>query len=531
MERSYFKYILVIVVIVLIAYTGYKLVKDNNKSETESNLDQTSTVSTIQKDLRLAIAEMDTINPILSKNRNVQEIAKIIFEPLVTLNENYKKEYKLATEIAKQDGTTYLIKLRQGVVWHDGTPFTANDVKFTVDNIKNGGISSIYSENLKYVTGLEVIDNYTLKMSLSQEVPFFEYYLTFPILSQKYYEGTDLQNADKNVAPVGTGLFKIASVNANVITLTKNESYWNLDQKPMAEEVIITNYQTIGEVYNSFKSGDIDLVTVTANNVENYIGTIGYNKIEYKARNYDFLSFNTATDIFSEKEVRKAISLCIDKENLVATCLGNGYTVSNFSLDMGHWLYTKDLNTQVNTEQAKVLLETAGWSYKNNSWQKKVDGQTKKLEFTITVNNDNSGRVKAAENIAEQLKNFGITVDVKEVNSDKYYNSLNNKDYECIIAGLEVGFTPNLETFFGNGNIANYNNEELQNILNTVKNTNDESEMYNNYSRIYDIYLDEAPYIGLYRNTEIIICNQGLVGNITPNSFNIYHNIEKWYRQ
>ena len=155
----------------------------------------------------------------------------------------------------------------------------------------------------------------------------------------------------------------------------------------------------------------------------------------------------------------------------------------------------------------------------------------KKLEFTITVNNDNSGRVKAAENIAEQLKNFGITVDVKEVNSDKYYNSLNNKDYECIIAGLEVGFTPNLETFFGNGNIANYNNEELQNILNTVKNTNDESEMYNNYSRIYDIYLDEAPYIGLYRNTETIICNQGLVGNITPNSFNIYHNIEKWYRQ
>ena len=55
--------------------------------------------------------------------------------------------------------------------------------------------------------------------------------------------------------------------------------------------------------------------------------------------------------------------------------------------------------------------------------------------------------------------------------------------------------------------------------------------MYNNYSRIYDIYLDEAPYIGLYRNTETIICNQGLVGNITPNSFNIYHNIEKWYRQ
>ena len=55
--------------------------------------------------------------------------------------------------------------------------------------------------------------------------------------------------------------------------------------------------------------------------------------------------------------------------------------------------------------------------------------------------------------------------------------------------------------------------------------------MYNSYRAIYQKYLDEVPYIGLYRNTNIIIYNQGLVGNITPNSFNLYHNIEKWYRQ
>ena len=281
MERSFFKYIFVIVVIAIVAYTGYKIIKDDGNKE-ENNLDQTSTVSTIQKDLRLAIAEMDTINPIISQNRNVQEVTKIIFEPLVTLNENYKKEYKLATEIAKQDDTNYLIKLRQGVLWHDGTEFKANDVKFTVDNIKNGDNNSIYSENLRYLTTLEVIDDYTIKMTLSQEVPFFEYYLTFPILSQKYYEGTDIKNADKNIAPIGTGLYKIASVNANVITLNKNTSYWNKEVSPMAEEVIITNYQTMGEVYNSFKSGDIDAITVTANNIEDYIGKIGYNKIEYK---------------------------------------------------------------------------------------------------------------------------------------------------------------------------------------------------------------------------------------------------------
>lgn len=136
MGRSFFKYIFVIVVIILGIYTGYKLIKDDSLKESET-IDQTSKVSTIQKDLRLAIAEMDTMNPILSKNRNVQEITKIIFEPLVTLNENYKLENCLATEIAKQDDLNYLIKLRKGVHWQDGSNFDASDVKFTIDTIKS----------------------------------------------------------------------------------------------------------------------------------------------------------------------------------------------------------------------------------------------------------------------------------------------------------------------------------------------------------------------------------------------------------
>jgi peptide/nickel transport system substrate-binding protein len=529
LERSYFKYIFVVVVFILVIFTTYQFVKDKNTID-DTDLDQTSTVSTIQKDLRLAIAEMDTINPIVSNNRNVQEISKIIFEPLVTLDGNYKMEYCLAEEIAKQDDTTYLVKLRQGVKWHDLTEFTTEDVRFTIDSIKKGVVSSIYAENLKYVDSIEVIDKYTMKIYLSQEVPYFEYYLTVPIMCQSYYDGTDLNNEDKNISPVGTGLFQISSVNGNVIKLTRNDNYWNKDKVTMAEEIVITNYSTMGEVYNSFKSGDIDLITVTASNIEDYIGTMGYNKIEYKARNYDFIAFNTTDSLFSSQAVRKAISLAIDKNSIVAS-LGSGYTVSNFSLDMGNWLYTKDLNVTTNTDEAKQILEQDGWTYRNNTWQKTVDGETKKLSFTITVNENNDERVKAAESIAQQLANIGISVNVKKVSSNNYQNALNNKDFECIIAGIETGFTPSLDTFFGDNNIANYYNEELQNLLNNAKNSNDEAEMHRDYERIFDIYLEEAPYIGLYRNTETIVCDQGLVGNITPNTFNIYHNIDKWYRQ
>ena len=136
MGRSFFKYIFVIVVISLLIYAGYKSLKEDSISELEV-VDQTSIVNTIQKDLRLSIAELDTMNPILSKNRNVQEINKIIFEPLITLNENYKLQYCLASEGVKQDDLNYLIRLRKGVIWHNGNNFTAKDVKFTVDKIKD----------------------------------------------------------------------------------------------------------------------------------------------------------------------------------------------------------------------------------------------------------------------------------------------------------------------------------------------------------------------------------------------------------
>lgn len=515
------KYIFSIVVIILILGTMYFIVKNRSKNE-EYSLDQTSTVSNIQTDLRLAIAGYDTINPILSNNRNVHEISKVIYEPLITLDENYKMEYCLAEEVGKTDDVTYVIKLRKGVLWQDKSNFTADDVKFTMDIIRSG-ISTIYTDNLRYVADYEVIDSTTIKIYLSEPVPFFEYNLTFPILCKSYHEGEDFGAK----APIGTGPFKISDLSSNVIKLVKNDIYWNSQKEFMPTEININLYATIGEVYAAFKNGEIDILTVKIPDVEKYIGSLGYNKIEYKSREYDFISLNTTSEVLSDKAVRKAISLIIDKNNIVASCLGSGYVSSNFSLDMGCWLYTKDLNIGVDTEQANQLLASSGWERSNNSWVR----ERKRLELSLTVNTNNELRIKVAENIKEQLENFGIPVTIRYLSAESYADAINNRDYEMVLTGIRLGYSPNLSTFFGNGNIANYYNTEVEEIMNMVSNTNDENTLYERYNRLYDIYLDEAPYIGLYRDTNVIVYHQGLVGNIRANEFNIYHNIEKWYRQ
>lgn len=525
-SNNVIKYIFAVVVIVLILGTMFFIVKNRSKQE-DYTLDQTSTVSNIQTDLRFAIAEYDTINPILSNNRNVQEVSKIIYEPLVTLNENYKMEYCLAEEIAKSDDLTYVVKLRKGVLWQDKSNFTAEDVKFTMDIIKN--TQSIYNGNLRGVSDYEVIDSNTLKIYLNEDVPFFEYNLTFPIMCKSYYAGESFVESSK--APIGTGPFRINELSSNIIKLVRNDTYWNSQKEFMATEVNINLYATIGEVYSAFKNGEIDILSVKIDNIESFIGSLGYKKIEYKSRNYDFLTLNTASDILSDPAVRRAISLIIDKNNIVASCLGGGYIASNFSLDMGCWLYTKDLNIDVDTEVASQTLYSAGWERTANSWQRRENGRIVRLELDLVVNENNEERVRVVENIREQLGNFSIPVNIRYLSPDAYADAINNGNYQMAITGLQLGYSPNLSTFFGNGNIANYYNPEVSEIMDIVSNTGDENLLYESYNRLYDIYLEDAPYIGLYRETDLIVYNQSLVGNIRANAFNIYHNIEKWYRQ
>lgn len=524
MKQGVFKYFFILGFIILLIITYVVFYNDEDK--TNEIQDQTSTVNTLITDLRLGIAEFDSLNPIVSNNKNVKEISRLIFDSLVNINSNYSLEYGLATEIAKSDNLTYIIKLRENVKWHDGTEFTAQDVKFTVDTIKNSFPNSVYGENLQYVSSLNIEDKYVVKIILSQEVPFFEYNLTFPILSSSYFENEDFVNTAKNNTIIGTGMFKVVQNSDNLIKLEKNENYWNEEKNSLLTTVNINLYNNIGEAYSAFKSGYIDIMNISINNVSDYVGSLGYSTINYDDRNVDFLAFNTQNEKVSEPAVRKAIALLLDKNNIVAN-LGAGYTSANFLFSSKSWIYDSKLDVSYNSEEAINLLTNSGWMYVNNSWVK--DGKV--LSFTIVVDSNNWARATAARLIAEQLGNSGIQVYVNEVSSSSYYNYLNNKNYDAIISGITTGYSPKLTTLFTGDNLANYSNDTVNEILGNASNIGDYNTLRENYLSVYDQYLTDFPYIFLYRETDSVIYNQTLCGTINPNSYSIFYNIDKWYRQ
>ena len=272
MKSNWIKYVFIIFIVFILIFAVYKIKEEeqNNQNETEVTSGETKQI----KEIKLGIASLDTINPILSNNKNVQDISKLIYEPLVNLTADYKSEACLAKEWAKQSDNSYLIKLRENVRWSNGQRFTSADVRFTIDRLKD--TQTIYSANVQDVTGVDIIDDYTLKINLDKEIPFFEYNLTFPILSKDYYEGEDFSSTSKNSSPVGTGKFKITDAQSSYIILEKNSSWWNKEKEVGLEKITVNLFSSIGELYNSFKIGNLDLIGTSNDNLQEYIGTIGY---------------------------------------------------------------------------------------------------------------------------------------------------------------------------------------------------------------------------------------------------------------
>ncbi len=524
MKSNFFKYVFAIFVIGIMIFAIYKIKTEEEKEEQEQT--QVNVEEEKFTEITLGIASLDSTNPILSKNKNIQDISKIIYEPLVNLTEDYKAEPCLAEEWAKQNETTYIIKLKDNVRWADGEKFIADDVKFTIEKLKS--VDSIYTPNVQNIDSVEITDDYTLKIYLNAEVPFFEYNLTFPILSSQFYQDKEFNS---EIVPVGTGMYKYTDVQSTHLTLEPNNNWWDTKTDLTLTKITVNLYSSLGELYNSFKMGNVDVIDTQNNNLQEYIGSIGYNKKEIKGREHDFIVLNTKNNFLSRKEVRKAISYSIDKTNIVSSIFNSQYYTSSFPLDYGNWLYqSEEGSAGYNPEQAKQILTENGWVYRGQYWQKTENYKTQSLQLNLAVKASDPTRLSVAQNIQAQLANQGIRVNIVQFTDEQYYNSLNTKNYDMLLCSIDLSYTPNLETFLGKNNLSNYTNEELSNILEEVKNTTDENVLKERYKRIAEIYKDDVPYISLFNNKFTVCYHSDLKGDFAPNWYSVFYHISGWYK-
>lgn len=310
--------------------------------------------------IRLSIVDIDTLDPISSNNQNVQDIAKLIFEPLLELDENYKIQLRLAKEWAKLNDLEYIIKLKGDIIWHDGRKFNSQDVKYTIDKIKEKQENSIYYSNVEQIKEVIIIDDSTIKIILNEKISFFEYQLTFPIISSSSYDSTNF---------IGTGKYQITEYTNEKIKIEKWNKWWEVNKEKdnnIIENINVYMYNTMGEAYQAFKDHEIDLLVTSNIDVEDNIGNMGFYSKQFISRQYDFIACNMKNYILNKKEVREAIDCAINKQAIIEKIYRNKYKLANSPLDYSNYLSIDQTEENYNPDKAKEILSrswmaTARW--------------------------------------------------------------------------------------------------------------------------------------------------------------------------
>ena len=515
MKANVFKIIFFTIVVILILLAVYIVYKDNKKEKifTSSQKYELRT----EKQINIGIYNFDTINPLLTQNKDIQYIDKLIFRSLLNINKNFELENDLAEEISKINDKTYIIKIKENIYWHDGTSFTTKDVKFTIEALKEK--DTVYKENVNKISNVEIIDENTIKIFLEEPVNFFEYMMTFPIISCNSYNKENLESISN--LPVGTGIYKIKEINQNQIKLEKVSSDLKIN------EININICKDVKDMYLDFAKQEQDLIITQNVYYEDYIGTMGFNVEVSKGREFDYIAINNEKKILQNKEIRKAIAYAIDRKEIIYTIYNNKYNISNFPLDYGCYLYKlEEKEDMYNPNVSKSILVNEGWTYKNDCWRK----QNNRLEFNLLVNRENETRVMCAELIKEQLEKSGIKINIIKVNSNNFSNYVKNKNYDIILTGNIVPIYPDLNSYFGEDNLSNYKNEEVSNILNEIPYIEDKELLKQKYNKIIEIYNNEMPFISLYNNSNFILHSKKLKGDLSSNWYNIFYNIENCYK-
>lgn len=309
-----------------------------------------------------------------------------------------------------EESFKYTFHLQEDVKWHDGEPFTADDVKFTIESIMDPENGSENAPNYEDVEEIEVIDDYTIAFWLSAPNVAFLDYMTMAVLPEHLLAGENMQESDFFRNPVGTGPYKLAEWDeGQAIVLEKNEEYFK--GEPNIDEIIFKIVTDDNAKAMQMEAGELDLALLTPKDAQLFTGRDGYICYDMKTSDYRGILFNFWNEYWTKnRDIIPAVCYGIDREAIVnAIILGQGMpaygplqrNIYN-NENVGHYDY--------NPEKAKEILEAAGCTLGEDGFYYR-DGE--KLGFVISVGAGDQVRVDMAQAAAQQLREIGLDVTVE----------------------------------------------------------------------------------------------------------------------
>lgn len=486
-----------------------------------------------------SIGDASNLIPVLATDNASHSISGLIFNGLV----KYDRDLNVVGDLAEswdisKDGLVITFHLRKGVRWHDGQPFTAEDVLFTYRLTIDPKTPTAYAGDFLKVKKAEALDTHTFRVTYDK--PFAPALMSWgsSVMPKHLLEGTDVTKSPLARHPIGTGPYRFKEwKTGQKIVLVYNPDYF--EGRPFLDGRVMRIIPDMATMFLELRARGIDQMGLTplqyTRQTENQYFRNHFRKYRYLSFSYTYLGFNLQNPMFADRKVRQALACAVNKEELIdGVLLGLGKEASG-PFKPGTWQYNADVKRYpYDPKKALELLAEAGW--RDTDGDGILDRKGQRFEFELLVNQGNEVRAKTAEIVQRRLAEVGISVKIRVIEWAAFIKEfINKRRFDAVILGWTIPMDPDLYDVWHSSktgpselNFISYKNEEVDALLERGRSTFDRAERKRCYDRIQEIMAEDQPYIFLYVPDALPIFNARVRG-IDPAPIGIGHNVIRWY--
>lgn len=468
-------------------------------------------------------------SPLIVNTEEMRNMYSLVYEPLLRCDANNRIIPSLAEKWSSDDtGRVWTIRLRANVMWQDGSrALKADDVTYTIAQIKNLGNATYYSLAADSIETCEKVDDSTVRITMNKAGMASLYALVFPVVC-----------ADSSIGGLnGTGPYKLASSTEDSVELTANPAWWK--QAPYIQTIHCLARESNEVALDSYEAGQLNLVPTSTVSAGKYREEGVTNVLDVMTQDAEVLLINHSNSILENPDVRKAIAYAMDRGSIVSNVYMNRAAICDVPIPPDSFLY--DATTKIydyNADKAKSLLTSAGWTDEDGDGMVEQDGRALHLRLLVNESTESTYRKNAAALIASQLSAVGIETEVVaaklsigETNGD-YEQKLVSGDFDIALAGFNLEPSGNLSPYLSAGGSRNYGKiagSQWSELMGAAAAAKDENGMKQTQSALQQAFVRDLPFIMLYFRMNSVVYSAQIKNVSEVRATDVLRTVSRWY--
>ncbi len=470
-------------------------------------------------ELRLALINDPIMNPVLAPDIGSILINKVLFPGLVRPTDSTGVEPDLATGYeVSADGLEYRFHLRPHVDWHDGQPFTAADVVFTFEQILDPSSGTLLWSDFSVIEKVEAVDSLTVRFRL--RTPFAPLLTLLAhnagiIPAHRFHRPIRDQVDFNRQSPIGTGPYRVTeSVPGSYLVLTANPGYFR--GPPSLRRIVFKIVPDVTAQVAQLRAGELDLVTLEPANLLGLDQDPSLEVTQVAVPQHYFVGFNQGLPQFRSAAVRRALTLAVDRQAIIAGVLRGYADYPQGTIPVALRDYYAEALPRIpyDTSAALTLLAQEGWRRDSGGPLRNQRGEP--FRITLLVDRGNPTREQTAVAIQHDLGRIGIDLEIQTLEfASLVRDFVQTHRYQAYLIWWNTPLDPDQYSYYGSGQANNdvlYRNPLADSLLRRGRSVLDPRERRSAYLEYQAVEATDPPVLVLYYPREIQVRRNVLSG-------------------